>query len=245
MRWFKADLHIHSVLSPCGSLQMSPKNVIKKAKEKRLDMIAITDHNSMANCRVYEKFAERNDIKFIYGVEIQSAEEIHILSFFDEWDKAQEFDNLLYESLLPRKNEPEFFGDQVVIDEHENIVRMEEKALINSSVWSFEEVLKKVHDFGGFAVPAHVDATSFSVLAQLGFIPENSFVSALEITKKCSAEKFLSQYPNLRKYALIKNSDAHYPEEIGSGFTEYYLQEPTVEEIMFACKNFKNRKIKN
>ncbi len=98
----KFDLHMHSYFS-FDSLN-HPEKIVQHAIKAGLDGIAITDHNSMANCKVYEKFAERNDIKFIYGVEIQSAEEIHILSFFDEWSNAQEFDNLLYESLLPRKN---------------------------------------------------------------------------------------------------------------------------------------------
>ena len=195
MRWFKADLHIHSVLSPCGSLQMSPENVTRKAKEQKLDIIAITDHNSMANCKVYEEFAEKNGIKFIFGVEVQSVEEIHILSFFDDWEQARKFDNLLYDSLLPIKNNPNFFGDQVVIDGQGNIVRFEEKALINSSGWTFDEVVEKVHAWGGFAVPAHIDAASFSILAQLGFIPTNTLISALEITKKCSKEKLLTEHP--------------------------------------------------
>ena len=43
---FKADLHIHTVLSPCGDLEMSPTAIVDRALSRGLDMIAISDHNT-------------------------------------------------------------------------------------------------------------------------------------------------------------------------------------------------------
>ena len=129
MRWIRADLHIHSVLSPCGGLEMSPADLISRLKEYKIEWFAITDHNSMANCPAYAAVAAKAGMAFSWGVEIQTSEEIHLLAYFDDHQKAQVFDNELYSSMLPLPNDPDFFGDQVVIDENENILRVEQLAL--------------------------------------------------------------------------------------------------------------------
>jgi 3',5'-nucleoside bisphosphate phosphatase len=241
LRWYKADLHIHSVLSPCGGLDMSPKNVIREAKKQQLDIIAITDHNSMANYQTYAAVAKKNDITVLCGMEIQTAEEIHVIALFDDISKAKELSGFLYESLLAIENDPEFFGDQVLLDEEENILGFEPKALINSSVWTFDEVIEKCHSFGGFVFPAHVDAAAFSVIGQLGFVPEKKELTACGVTAKCNLHSLFKQYPYLQNYAIIKNSDAHYPKDIGSGFTKFLLDEPTVKDIKKACLDKKNK----
>ncbi|MDY6915646.1 MAG: PHP domain-containing protein [Candidatus Cloacimonadota bacterium] len=245
MKWYRADLHIHSVLSPCGSLEMSPRSVMRIAKEKKLDLIAITDHNSMANCMQYAQVAAEFGIDFLYGVEVQTAEEIHLVALFDNLHLALEFDKDLYKSLLLVDNDPDYFGDQVVVDSEENIVRFEKRALINSSCWNFDEALNRVNEASGFAFPAHVDAATYSVIAQLGFIPENSNISAVGISAKANINEVLEKFPQLKKYSLIQNSDAHYLKDIGSGFTYFYLEETNVNELKLACENKKGRKIKN
>jgi hypothetical protein len=222
---------------------MSPNNVIEAAKHKELDIIAITDHNSMANYHTYAKIALRSNLILLCGMEIQTAEEIHVISLFDDVEKAEEFGGLLYDSLLPIDNDPDFFGDQVILDEAENIVGFEPKALINSSIWTFEEVIEKCDSYGGFSFPAHVDATAFSIIGQLGFIPERNEIIACEVTAKCKITELLNQYSYLRHFALIKNSDAHYPQNIGSGFTKFLLSKPSVAEIKKACLD-KNNKIR-
>lgn len=245
MRWYKADLHIHSVLSPCGGLEMSPLSLVRKAKELGLDIIAITDHNTMANCSAYQRVAESDEINFLKGVEIQTSEEIHLIVLFDETDDALAFDRELYESLLDIPNDPEFFGDQVVIDSDENIIRCEDRALLNSSIWSLEEVLEKVNQYHGFCFPAHVDAKTFSIIGQLGFIPNDLEIVAVGITAKGKRDEILKEFPYLQKYALIRSSDAHYLADIGSGYALFWLESPTVNEIRMACKGIQGRKIWN
>lgn len=244
MKWYKADLHIHSVLSPCGSLEMSPDVVIKKAKEQQLDIIAITDHNSMANSEVYIKKAKKAGLTCFWGLEAQSSEEIHVIALFDDGTKALDFANLLYNSLLPIDNDPDYFGDQVIIDENDEIVKFEEKALINSSMFSYEELVNNIQNAGGFAFPAHVDAHTYSVIAQLGFVPDYPKVTALGLTAKCKIQDFVAKNEYIKKYALIKNSDAHYPNDIGKAYTEFFLKEPTVAEIALACQNIDERSIR-
>ena len=210
---------------------MSPREVAARAKKAGLDLIAITDHNSMANCQVYGEEALRWGLDFLYGVEIQSAEEIHIIALFDDTDRALAFDKLLYQSLLPIDNDPEFFGDQVVIDEKEMIIRFEDLALINSSTWTFEEVFDQVTEHGGFAFPAHVDAHTFSVIGQLGFIPPHPQCKGVEITARANSDELQERYDFLQNYTLLRNSDAHYLTEIGKAFTNFFIKAPTVEEI--------------
>lgn len=243
MRWYKADLHIHSVLSPCGDLQMSPKAVMKKACEKNLDLIAITDHNSLDNCQVYHQVAGKCGIDLLFGLEVQTAEEIHLITLFDDQKSAEKFAKIIYESLLPVANDPDFFGDQVVIDAEENIIRFEEKALINSSMLSLDDITQLAIEHNAFIFPAHVDAASYSIIGQLGMIPENLKFHACGITAKADPIKLVSLYPQLADYTLIKNSDAHYLDDIGSGYTEFYLDSPTIEELKKACSFQFGRKV--
>ncbi|MFC1887753.1 PHP domain-containing protein [Candidatus Cloacimonadota bacterium] len=244
MHWFKADLHIHSVLSPCGGLEMGPLAVMSAAREKNLDIIAITDHNSTGNLTAYSKVAEDLKITFIPGIEVQSVEEIHIIALFHNLNDAHLFSHELYKTLLPVENDPEFFGDQVLVDAEENITGYEPRALINSSSWTFEEVMENVLQFNGFAFPAHIDAESYSVIGQLGFLPRLKEIVALGITAGCDVESLLGKFPYIKKYTLLRNSDAHYIKDIGSGYTDFFLNEPSLEEIILACSCNQNRKIK-
>lgn len=223
---------------------MSPRRVMASALQAGLHILAITDHNSAANLRVYEGEARSAGLYFIPGIEVQSREEIHTVCLFPDTDSAEAFSAELYESLAPLENNAEYFGDQVVIDRNENIIRFENRALINSSSWEFETVLEKVDAVGGFSWPAHVDRQTYSLLGQLGFVPENPLILALGITRSCRTAEFLAAHPDLGKYALIRSSDAHQPEDVGSGFTEFYLKEPELAEIRFACLQSQGRKYK-
>ncbi|MDD2229454.1 MAG: PHP domain-containing protein [Candidatus Cloacimonetes bacterium] len=244
MRWFRADLHIHSVLSPCGGLEMSPQALVNRLQEFKIDWFAITDHNSMANCPAYETVAKRAGLDYTWGVEIQSSEEIHILAYFDSKDMAKEFDKELYDSLLPLENDADYFGDQVVIDENENILRVEQRALINSSMWDMNHVVNKVRTYGGYAVPAHVDAGAYSIISQLGFMPSEPAFDLFGVTAGLDETAWRTQQPYFMQRSLLKASDAHYLADIGSGYSELYLAEASVAELKKAALNQDGRTIK-
>lgn len=241
MRWIRADLHIHSVLSPCGGLEMSPGDLIKRLKEYKIEWFAITDHNSMANCPAYAAAAAKAGMAFSWGVEIQTSEEIHLLAYFDDPAKAQVFDNELYSSMLPLPNDPDFFGDQVVIDENENILRVEQLALMNSSTWDLNTAVDMVEAYGGLAVPAHVDATVNSILSQLGFMPDQPEFQLFGITALLDAEKWRREQPYFSGRALLRASDAHYLTDVGSGYSELYLEEASVAELKMAARQLSGR----
>nr|MDK2850680.1 3,5-nucleoside bisphosphate phosphatase [Candidatus Cloacimonadota bacterium] len=243
MRSYRADLHIHSVLSPCGGLEMSPSALVQELKHIGVDWFAITDHNSVANCPAYAAVAAQNGLAFTWGVEIQSVEEIHILAYFDDPDKAQRFDRKLYDSLLPIKNDPDYFGDQVIIDEKENILRVEPRALMNSSTWDLATVVQEIEAFEGLAIPAHIDAGVNSVISQLGFLPPYPEFKILGITAGLDLPKYLAEHPEMVGKSFIRASDAHYLTDLRHGSCIIYAQEPTAQEILFAAQKMGGRYI--
>lgn len=244
MRNFRADLHIHSVLSPCGGLEMSPSALIERLKECKIEWFAITDHNSMANCPAYEYAAKRAGLYFSWGVEIQTVEEIHLLAYFDDSAMARAFDSELYLSLMALENDPDFFGDQVIIDENENILKMESRALINSSLWDLTTAVDVVQAFGGVAIPAHVDATVNSVISQLGFLPAFPDFPVLGITAKLDLQRYLQENPQLAGKAFLRASDAHYLDDLGyASAAVIHAAEPLICELMLAAKEQAGRHI--
>ncbi len=243
MRWFTADLHIHSVLSPCGGLEMSPADLIGRIKACGIDWMAITDHNSVANCPAYEAVARKEGVHFTWGLEVQTSEEIHLLVYFDAPDSAREFGNALYDSLLPVANDPVFFGDQVIIDENENIKGMEQRALANSSLWDLNAVVDKAREFGGYCVPAHIDAEANSLISQLGFVPPEPEFDLFGITARLNLDNWLIRHGDLDGKAFLRCSDAHYLSDVGSGTSRILVREPSAAELAKAALGLDERKI--
>ncbi|MBW6514246.1 MAG: PHP domain-containing protein [Candidatus Syntrophosphaera sp.] len=243
MRWFRADLHLHSVLSPCGGLEMSPSGLIARIKALGIDWMAITDHNTLANCPAYYAVAAKAGINFIWGVELQTSEEIHILVYFDAPQAAQTFGNQLYDSLLPLANDTDFFGDQVIIDENENILGMEPKALINSSAWDLSTAVGKARELGGYCVPAHIDAEVNSIIGQLGFLPEEPEFDLFGITAGANPETLLRGHAKLAGKSFLRASDAHYLADVGSGVSRLWVREASVAELAKAALGLEDRKI--
>ncbi len=244
MRFFKADLHLHTVLSPCGGLEMSPIALIDAAIEAGLEIIAVTDHNTLKNCRAYIEKGIEQGITVLPGVEIQTAEEIHLIGLFPNLDVAEQFDQQIYDSLLPIENNPDFFGDQVIVDADENIVGIEDRALINSSMWSFDEAVENVRLNGGVCFPAHVDATTYSLLGQLGFVPPDLELMTLGISAKCKVDRLLEKYPFVKSFQLIRNSDSHYLNQINIGYNELYIESASFDEVAQAIRKTNSRYIK-
>lgn len=222
---------------------MSPRELVARAKSCGIDWIAITDHNSLANCPAYASVAAARGIHFTWGVEVQTAEEIHLLVYFDDPAQAQAFGQELHTSLLPIDNDPEFFGDQVIIDENENILGMEQRALINSSLWDLQTAVEQARSHGGYCVPAHVDAEVNSLLGQLGFLPSEPQFDLFGITAKADREKFLGLHPELAGKSLLRCSDAHYLADLGSGLSRVRAAAPSAGELAKAALGLNERQI--
>lgn len=211
----KIDLHIHSALSPCGSDDMTPNNIINMAKICELDMISVCDHNTLGQQVVLGQVAKKLDMKYLYGVEVQSVEDVHVCGYFIDINDAQKFDIYLKKHLLPIKNDVHFFGNQYLFDENDEVIGCEDILLIQSTMVSINDIAKKIHEYHGIVSLAHVCDKSNSILTQLGFIPPNLEFDIIEIKNEKQKEMVMKMHPWIKDVLWIKNSDAHYLQDIG------------------------------
>lgn len=219
----RADFHIHSCLSPCASLEMSPVSIVQKAKEVGLNAIALSDHNCGFNLPAFAGICKREGMNCLYGMEVTSVEEAHILCLFDDLDAAMTLGERVYDSLPDIPNNPEKFGDQPIIDEHEEILGFAEKFLISASAYDISSLVTEVHSLGGLIIPAHIDRLVYGIIAQLGFLPDEAF-DAVELTAHGDRALALN-------YPIVRNSDSHYLNTLGSASTEFELEAFTVAQI--------------
>jgi hypothetical protein len=231
-----ADLHIHSALSPCASLEMSPTAIVRRAHEVGLDLIAITDHNSVENGFAAAALAEKAGIRVLFGMEAQSREDVHLLCLFEDRLQAERFNERIYPLLPDVPNNPDYFGDQVVVDEQDNIVRYEKKLLINALAISVPELVELAHSHEGTVVPAHVEAPPYGLLVNLGLVPAELEGSPLEIGCESSRESVLRAFPALARYPLLRNSDAHFLKDIGRARTVFSAASPSLPALLAAAQ---------
>jgi 3',5'-nucleoside bisphosphate phosphatase len=231
MNLYRADLHIHTVLSPCGDLDMSPVNIVKDSVEKGLDIIGITDHNSTLHCKTINKIAANQGLFVLMGAEVTTKEEIHCLAFFESDEQLDSFQQYLRDHLPHIQNDTELFGLQVVVDEDEKIMHYEEWLLISAINQSIEQVEEKVHSLKGLFIPAHIDRNRFSLIRQLGFIPKDMNADAFELSAKSNETELRASLKSLGNKPFIRCSDAHTLDSIGSCFTLFEMESITFSQI--------------
>ncbi len=215
---------------------MSPLNIIKRAKELKLDVIAITDHNSIFNSFPSKRLGEREGIKVLLGMEAQTLEEVHILTLFDNEKSIEKFYSEVYSFLPELENDPEYFGDQLIVDEDENILREEKKLLANSLELSIEELTELVKKYGGYVIPSHIERDRFGLLTNLYKIPDSLKDCVFEISYNASLHELFNFYPFLKNFPFISNSDAHYLSDMGRAYTQFEVSEISLNEIYSAAK---------
>lgn len=231
MESFKADLHIHSVLSPCANLEMSPTNIVDQALKQKLDIIAVADHNSTLHCPLVRDLALRNGIFAVNAVEVNTREEVHCLCLFDTEGQRVKFQNFIEESIQRVPNNPDIFGYQVVVNEQEEILDEIDYLLHSALRANIDEVEKRVHELGGIFIPAHVDRLKFSITSQLGFIPPNLNYDALEVSKNSTIDAVMKNNPLITRKRFIRNSDAHTIEQIGSSYSTFRMEKLNFENL--------------
>jgi hypothetical protein len=214
---------------------MSPNNIIAKAKQVGLHVISITDHNMVENCLYANEIGKKFDITVLFGMELQTREEIHLLAFFDTYELALAFQTKVYDLLPDIQNDAEYFGDQVVVNEENEIIRFEDRLLLNSSQISVTDATSWIKNHGGIAIPSHIDSPTFSIISQLGYIPDDLPFDALEVRNK---DKAIELLPLIMKKntPFVSFSDAHYLEDIGKRRITLQLKEPNCLEISRALK---------
>ena len=225
----KYDFHLHSCLSPCGDNDMTPYNLVNMAKLLGYDIIALTDHNSCLNCPAALKAGEEAGITVVPGMELCTSEEIHAVCLFPDLKNALEFSDYVKSTMPPVKNDASIFGEQLIMDSTDRIIGNEEILLTAASGISIDDAVKEVSRFGGAVFPAHLDRASYSVLSVLGFMyPEMGFAAA-EFTHKAYIPQYEEKHPLLKEMKKLRNSDAHYLENMVEPSVEIDLPECSAE----------------
>ncbi|MGC9529578.1 MAG: PHP-associated domain-containing protein [Candidatus Bipolaricaulaceae bacterium] len=235
MRWFRADLHVHSVLSPCASLEMSPRRIVQEARRADLDLIAVCDHNAGANGFYARRLADGRPVVLV-GMEVQSQEEVEVLTWFEDPGACARLARELADHLPAVPCRPHLFGDQLVVDEHDEIVARVDRLLLSPLDLPLDEVVRRAERCGGVAVPAHVDRVPGGLLAVLGFLPEGPWPQAVEISPWTRLSRARSQFPQLRGLPTFRSSDAHVPQDVGRAWTKLRLRAPTLDELVAALE---------
>lgn len=217
---------------------MSPRHIAAAARRKDLDVVGICDHNSAENAAAVAEAAGRLGIRALPGLEVTSREEVHILALFDELESALSLQEHVYTS-LPGENNEEVFGLQVIASADDEVLETSRRLLAGATVLSLADVIAAVHDLKGLAVASHVDREGFGIIGQLGFIPDDLPLDALEISRRLTIEEGRKAFGTGRP--LITGSDAHFLEEIGLAVTSFRVEAATVREIGLALKGLGER----
>jgi len=236
LRKFAADLHVHTALSPCADDSCTPANLVSAAVRHGLDIIAVTDHNSAENVGAVARCGRRNSLTVIPGMEVTTAEEVHLVCLLNNVESALALQDIIYSVLPGADNAPDIFGRQLVIDEDGATVRECPRLLAVAAGISAQDVVKTVHGLGGLAFAAHVDRPSYSLIANLGFVPPELELDALEISAATTRDAAVAQFPGISGYPLVCGSDAHNPDLVGAGLTLLLMRDASLGEIAGALR---------
>lgn len=235
MRKVRADLHVHTCLSPCADIQMLAPAIVERAKRAGLDMIGICDHNSGENVAAVVKAGARAGLVVVPGMEVTSSEEVHILGLFDSEADLMGLQDTVYQN-LPGENSEEAFGPQLVADEWGNVIEKNHRLLIGATTLTVDQVVDAIHRRSGLAIASHIDRERFSLIGQLGFIPEGLELDALEVSDPSrTGEEY--------GYPVITSSDAHFLDDVGKSLTSFEVEDASLSEIGKALRHELGRRI--
>ena len=224
------DFHIHSCLSPCADMDMTPHSIVGMSYINGLNAIAIADHNTARNIRAVTEAAEEFGITVVPAIEAESAENVHLLCLFPTIEAAEEMGQLLENNLPPIKNRPDIFGEQVIMNAVDEKTGEIEKLLINATMLSIEEIKREVENLGGVCIAAHIDREKNGIVSILGCVPDDLCFSTLEMSGRAS---LLIEDDG---YKYIADSDAHTLVNISEKVNFLELEEISVEEIIKKLK---------
>lgn len=213
------DLHIHSALSPCGGDEMAPPAVLLTAERRALTTIGVVDHSSAGNATAFLTATQAFAVQVLVGLEIESAEGVHLLALFDNPQAASSMEALVSAHQPRACNRPDVVGAQRLLDEYGEVRGEEQRLLIAAVDLTVEHIVGATHDRDGLSLAAHIDRRSNGLLPTLGFIPPRLEVDFFEISRHLSREEACHRWPELVGRPLIQGSDAHYLHEIGRAST--------------------------
>ncbi len=244
MREWSLDLHVHSVLSPCASEEMLPPAVLHKAKELGIDAIAVTDHNSGANAAAFFEKGTELGVKVFPGMELQTAEDIHLVCLFEELPALMQLQELVYARLPQLKNDKTSMGEQWLVDKEGQKTGELEQLLLASTSLTINEAVSQVHRLGGLCLAAHLDRQAFSLCGHLACIPEDLELDGVELTPYLKRDPWLLQAIKERGFSYIIASDAHYLADLRPPSCFAKMPELNLSELTKALRGLDGRKIR-
>ena len=231
------DLHMHSCLSPCGDMDMTPNNIVGMSKLLGLDVIALTDHNSVLNCKAVMKLGEENGLCVIPGMELTTMEEIHVVCLFPTYEKALQFNDYVKEHQMQFPNRVDIYGRQVIMDENDEEIGEVENLLILATDISVMDIKPLVESFDGVCYPAHINRDSMSIISSLGDIPPECDFKTAEVSSSGDVEKLKERYPILSDMLIVRDSDAHYLQNMRDAENFFELDELSIDSVLKKLKN--------
>lgn len=243
LRRYRADLHIHSCLSPCGELSIYPRRIVERALETGLEIIALTDHNTAENAAAVLRAAEGTGLTVFPGIELTSEEEVHVLGLFETMEAVLPVQDEVFRKLPEPAGNDRFIKDQVIVNEDDEVTGFSPRFLMAAAGLNIVEIVDLIHRNGGLAIASHVDRESFSLFSQLGFLPPDLPLDGLEISPHMTVSQARAAYASGARLSMVRFSDAHQPENIGRPFTEFLLAAPALDEIRLALRDRKGRRI--
>ncbi len=234
MNKYYYDFHIHSCLSPCGDDDSTPNNIAGMGAIAGLNIMALTDHNTTKNCPAFFCAAKKHGIIPIAGMELTTAEDIHIVCLFEELDDAMQFDSEISRRYrIKVKNRVDIYGEQYIMDGDDNVIGTEEYFLPIATNIPVDDVVKITESFKGVCFPAHIDRQANGIIATLGVFPDTPFFGAVEFHDLSKAEEYKKSYPILSDKLILCGSDAHYLWDIRDGAAYFELEdEPYSSELV-------------
>ncbi len=232
------DLHVHSCLSPCADDDMTPNNIAGMAALNGLQVVALTDHNTAKNCPAFFEACKRQGIIAIAGVELSTAEDIHLVCLFPELDAAMEFDRALEAHLAPVKNRPDIFGNQLILNALDEPIGEVDRLLITATDMWAGDAIEFARSFGAHVHPAHIDRTSNGMIAVLGDIPTEYNFSCVEFKDGDTAEEYYSKYPSIKNTSMVVSSDAHHLWDINEAKNFFMVDDEPYSSALVRRKIF-------
>ncbi len=243
LRRYRADLHIHTCLSPCGELSSSPRRIVDRAIEAGLDIIAVTDHNSAENAAAAVRAAAGTGLTVLPGMELTSSEEAHLLGIFGSLRDLRPAQAEVFRNLPALPLRKSLVENQVVVNEDDDVIRFSRRCLLGATRLDARAIVDLIHRCGGLAIASHIDKEAFSIVSQLGFIPPDLELDAVEVSPRADPEAARAMVPEKAAIPLLRFSDAHRPEDIGAAFTDLLLAGPTLREIGMAFRSEDGRRV--
>jgi 3',5'-nucleoside bisphosphate phosphatase len=227
---YMIDTHVHTCLSPCAELDMHPAALVDAAVCAGLDSVAVCDHNSAENAGAVQRAGVTAGLSVIPGMEITSAEEVHILGLLPDLESALALQSRVYRA-LPGRNDENTFGMQVIANEFAEVLGFNEHLLSGATTMNLDAVVAAIHDVGGLAVASHVDREGFGIIGQLGFIPPGLPLDALEVSQRMPAPVARETFAPNGEYSILCASDAHEPKDIARAATYVLMEAATLPEL--------------